>query len=131
MNKLFLLLLLISTSIFAETPQEGLKEILNLYKTKNIDELVKKRYTELHKAKSETEVQQVIDMLTRQVTNEKSQKRLTDFFESILNVEPVISKQDPKYIQETETGDLAKFKAPSGRTYRLFKMKTGLWGFHL
>lgn len=131
MKTVLLMIMFISSSIFAETPKEGIAEILNLYKTKDVEKLVKERYTELHKAKTEKEVKQVIDMLKGLVSDEKTLKRLTDFLSELQLVEPVLSKQDPKYIQETETGDIAKFKAKSGRSYRLFKMKSGKWGFHL
>ncbi|MCM8531885.1 MAG: hypothetical protein NE330_12040 [Lentisphaeraceae bacterium] len=131
MKKLLLILFLFTLSMAAETPKDGLSAILSFYKNKQIETLVKERYTELYKAKNEKDLKKIVTFLSELANDEKFMKEFSSFFEELLKTEPKLSKQDPEYIRETETGDIAKFKAKSGRTYRLYKMKSGKWGFHL
>ncbi len=48
-----------------ETPNEGLTAIIKLYETKDFDTLVRERYAELHKAKSEAEVVVLIEKFSK------------------------------------------------------------------
>ena len=131
MKKIVALLIFIGYIAYAETPKEGLIAITNFYKSKNMESLVKERYTEIHKAESIEDVQKIIDYLNKDISKEEKLKKYIEFFEALQKVEPEIYTKDSKYVQETETGEVAKFKLESGRTYRLYEMKDGRWGFHL
>ena len=57
-HMLILTVLTFSPLLFVgeETPNEGLTAIIKLYETKDFDTLVRERYAELHKAKSEAKL---------------------------------------------------------------------------
>ena len=93
--------------------------------------MVRERYTEIHKAKTEPEIKEIIKMQADFMVDEQTYNNVISFFEEIKDLDPILSIGDPQYVQPTETGERAKFKAKSGRTYRLFKMKSGRWGFHM
>ncbi|EDM25990.1 hypothetical protein LNTAR_19372 [Lentisphaera araneosa HTCC2155] len=114
-----------------ETPQEGLEAIIDLYETKNITKLVNERYTEIHKFKNEEDKQEVINKITKYISNEKKYEEMILFFKSVQNTEPNFSQTDPKWVQPTETGESANFKGKPGQTYTLYEMKNGLWGFRM
>ncbi len=126
-------ILFLSVHTYAETPREGLKAIIELYKTKNFKKLVQERYSELERfGRTEDIVNKLTEIFRKRYSNDKLLARTVSFLERALKAKPLIVKrEDP---QKGETGDVAKFKVVlNSRTveYRLYKMKTGLWGFHL
>lgn len=135
MKKIILMLIVgvfLAVQAYTETPKEGLKAIIKLYKSQDFEKLVKERYSELHKAKNEKDVQKVIEMLKKRFSQEKKREQMISFLESALKSPPKEIKNEKP--QKTESGNIAKFKIEmKGRTieYKLYKMKTGLWGFHL
>lgn len=129
---IFLLLLFIAGSSFAETPKEAAKALRALYESKNFDKLVKERYTELHKAKSDKDVQKIIDMISGQFSNDKNLKMILGIYDQILNTEPTIKENSQP--QKSESGKVAIFKVKFGDReipFKLYQMKNGKWGFHL
>lgn len=119
-----------NAQIFAneETPYQAIKEIMNLYKTKDFETLVKDRYAELHKAKSDTEVQKVIQMFSKKFSGDKILNRILAIYEITLAITPeIVENPNP---QITETNKMAIFKMEKGEM-KLYLLKTGKWGFHI
>ena len=125
-------LLFMAGGLFAETPKEAAKALKALYETKNFEKLVKERYTELHKAKTDKDVQKVIDMISGQFSKEKNLKMILSIYDQLINVEPTV-EDNPKP-QQGESGKVAVFKVKFGDKeipFKLYQMKNGKWGFHL
>ena len=129
---IFTLLFFIAGSVFAETPKEAAKALKALYEAKDFEKLVKERYTELHKAKNDKDVQKIIDMISGQFSNEKNLKMILTIYDQLINTEPTIEeKANP---QKSESGKVAVFKVKFGDKelpFKLYEMKNGKWGFHL
>ena len=111
-----------------ETPEEGLQIILELYQARNFETLVLERYAELYKANSENEIASVIAFFERRFSNEEKLNEVTSFFMVALEGSPEISNDYESQI--SETGEIAIFIV-GDVTFTLYKMKTGLWDFHL
>ena len=73
-----------------ETPEDGLKVILILYKEKNFEELIKERYTEIYKAEEVGKVDAIIQKLSKRFSNEKKLNQVIAVFESLVDVKPDI-----------------------------------------
>ena len=119
-------------NLFAETPKEGAAAIKKLFESKNFETLVKERYTELFKAKSDDEVQKLIDMISKRFGNEKNLKMILSIYDEVLKVEPVV-EDDPSPL-ESENGKMATFLIKfHGKEipFKLYQMKNEKWGFHL
>jgi hypothetical protein len=125
MRKFALIIMLISTSIFAETPHEALSKIQSLYKSKDIKTLMKERYvhTDIPSRVKSTE-----KILKKLVSKKKSRDLVIKFFDSIIELEPKIIKRTPS--SPNETGEWASFtEGMNGKSYKLFMLKSGKWGF--
>lgn len=131
MMLLFAMTLLWAPSAAAETPQEGAKAILTLLKERNYTDLFQKRYSEWYKAEAEgMKPEAAIERLSARW--EKNHDMMVKLYEQLASSEFELSKNEMP--QETETGDIATAMVSIGEKkvpYCLYKMKSGLWGFHL
>ena len=115
--------------VVAESAADGLKAIVHLYETKDYDKLVRERYAEIHKAKNEGEVKELIQMFIDGFGDRKMFEAQVEKLKAALKSTPAVS--DKGYSpQMTETGETAVFKTDKGEV-RLYKLKSGKWGFHL
>ena len=120
-----------SLSVSAETAIEGLKEIKALYEAKNFEKLIKERYSEIHKAKDDAEVEKIIGFMKKRFGNEKNLNMVLKIYEGAEKVEPVIMKNPSP--NESEDENMAVFKIKfHGKElpFNLYQMKNGKWGFH-
>ena len=125
-----LLIAMFTLSANAETPNEASKAILELIKKKDYESIVRKRYSEIHKAKTEEEVKRVIDMLSKRWG--KDNQIVISIFEQLSTAKFTTSKNNNP--QKTETGRIATASFKLGDKtipYKLYEMKNGLWGFHM
>lgn len=111
-----------------ETPEEGLSEILNLYRMRDFETLVRERYAELYKAKTEADILSVIALFGRRFSNNETLDEVISFLAIASEDSPEVSNDYEPQI--SETGEIAVFMVDK-ETYTLYKMKTGVWGFHL
>ena len=117
-------------SLQAETPKEASKAILELLNKKDYDSIFRKRYTEIHKAKTEDQVKKVIKSLSKAWS--KNHQMFVQMFTELSKKEFTIS--DHKHAQKTETGRKATATIKMGKKefpYNLYEMKNGTWGFHM
>lgn len=127
---LCLLLLTFVSPSFAsgETPKEALQVIIDLYKSSDFDTLIRKRYAEIHKAKSDGDINKLIARHTKRFSNKKLLGKAIQFYESALRSTPrIITNKNP---QITETDKMAEFPLDKN-VYKLYLLKTGVWGFHM
>ncbi|HEY5653437.1 MAG TPA: hypothetical protein VIR63_03600 [Pontiella sp.] len=114
-----------------ETPQAAAAVISELLQQRNYSTLFQERYSEWHKVEAEGVPPEVaISKLT--ALFEKQHDTLVDVYNQLAKAEFTINQNDIP--QKTETGDVASATISlNGENipYRLYKMKTGLWGFHL
>ncbi len=115
----------------AETPKDGAAAILKLLKDRSYSELFQKRYSEFYKAEAQgMKPEQAVEKLT-EVFN-KNYDRLLKQYEAMAKADFTIEKNPAP--QQTETDEIATATVQIGETKtpcRLYKMKTGGWGFHL
>ena len=112
-----------------EKPAQALDVLITLYEKKDFDTLVRERYTEIHKAKSDTEIKKLIEKYKKRYADADKLKQVVDFYKSAKKVKAIIGKAEIP--QKTETGRVARFTLKSGPTLTLYEMKSGTWGFHL
>lgn len=125
------LILLSALSVVAETPQEGAAAILSLLKERNYTELFTTRYTEWYKAEAEG-VPQEAAVKKLSSLMERGYDQMVEVFTGLSTAEFEFSTYD--LVQQTETGETATATVILGEKqipYTLYKMKNGLWGFHL
>jgi hypothetical protein len=128
---LILLILLIGVpQSFAgeETPEDGLKVILTLYKEKNFEKLIKERYTEIYKAEEVGKVDELVQKFSTRFSNEKKLNQVIEIFESLVDIKPEIVVNSMPRI--TETDKMAKFPIKNGE-FKLYLQTNGKWGFHM
>lgn len=101
----------------AETPQEGLKAIVELYKKQDWEGLVKQRCLDTKHAGSDEAVQELIANLSSQFSEEDSLAALVSSYEAALAAEPQIKSE----------GTVAIFASEAG-SVKLSKMQSGVWG---
>lgn len=115
----------------AETPKEGAVTMLKLLKERNYNDLFQQRYAEWYKVEAEgKETAEAIKKLSSMW--ERNYDMMVKLFEQLASAEYDISTTDNPL--QSETGDVATATVSIGGksvTYRLYKMKNGLWGFHL
>lgn len=111
-----------------ETPEDGLKEILTLYKEKNFEKLIKERYTEIYKAEEVGKVNELIQKFSKRFSNEKKLNQVVAVFETLVDVKSEIAVNPMPRI--TETDKMAKFPIKNGE-FKLYLQKNGKWGFHM
>jgi len=116
---------------FAETPQEGAATMFKLLKERNYSELFQQRYAEWYKVAAEgREPAEAIKQLSS--VWERNYDMMVSLYEQLAGAEYEMGKTDAP--QQTETGETATGSVSiGGKTipYTLYKMKSGLWGFHL
>ncbi len=126
---LFFLLIVVPLSFAGEeTPEDGLKSVLNLYKEKNFEKLIKERYTEIYKAEEAGKVDELIEKFTKRFSNEKLLNQVIAVFESLVDAKPEIVVNSMPRI--TESDKIAKFPIKNGE-FKLYLQKNGKWGFHM
>jgi len=130
LSLILLILLIGAPQSFAgeETPEDGLKVILTLYKEKNFEKLIKERYTEIYKAEEIGKVNELIQKFSKRFSNEKKLNQVIAVFESLVDVKPdIVVNHKPRI---TETDKMAKFPIKNGE-FKLYLQKNGKWGFHM
>ena len=130
LSLILLSLLIVVSQSFAgeETPEDGLKVILILYKEKNFEKLIKERYTEIYKAEEIGKVNELIQKFSKRFSNEKKLNQVIAVFESLVDVKPdIVVNHKPRI---TETDKMAKFPIKNG-VFKLYLQKNGKWGFHM
>ncbi len=125
---LFLLIVVPLSFAGEETPEDGLKSILTLYKERNFEKLIKERYTEIYKAEEAGKVDVLIEKFTKRFSNEKMLNQVIAVFESLVDVKPEIVVNPMPRI--TESDKIAKFPTKNGE-FKLYLQKNGEWGFHM
>ena len=123
-------LLVLAPNAFAaeETPQQGLTNIITLYKTKNFERLIRERYSEIYKAEALEKVEELIKKFSHRMSNEDKLQKVIRTLGEIQKVNPeIIVNSAPR---ETETEKMATFRFKEN-TYTLYLQKTGKWGFHM
>ena len=114
-----------------ETPQGAAAAISDLLSNRDYSTLFQERYSEWHKVEAEgVEAEVAITRLSAMW--EKQHDMLASVFKQLASAEFALSKSEMP--QKTETGDVATANVSvNGKdiTYRLYRMKNGLWGFHL
>jgi hypothetical protein len=130
LSLILLILLIGAPQSFAgeETPEDGLKVILTLYKEKNFEKLIKERYTEIYKAEEVGKVNELVQKFSKRFSNEKKLNQVITVFESLVDVTPEIVVNPMPRI--TETDKMAKFQMENGE-FKLYLQKSGKWGFHM
>lgn len=127
----FAIVMFCALEVAAETPQEGATAILKMLKARNYSDLFQQRYSEWHKVEAEG-VKPEVAIKKLSTIWEKNYDMLVKLFEKLSNAQFKITKNDNP--QKTETGDIATSTVTIGEKkipYRLYKMKNGLWGFHM
>lgn len=127
---LYLVLFSLALTVGAETPNEGAKAILDLVKSKNYTDLFKTRYAEWYKVEADkVEPQKAVESLSGKW--EKQHDLMLSLYEQLSTAEYELSSIDSP--QASETGEVATTTVTLGQKkipYKLYKMKSGLWGFH-
>jgi len=100
-----------------ETPQEGLKAIVELYKKQDWEGLVKQRCLDTKHAESEAAVKELIGNLSSQFSDEQFLSALVTSYEAALKKEPEIKAEGTVAIFASEVGSV-----------KLSKMENGVWG---
>ena len=115
-------------SVQDETAAEGLDAILALYKTREFDQLIRERYSEIYKAQEAGKVDVLIEKFSQRFSDEKQLNDVVATLESLTGVQPeVVTNPNPRV---TETEKMAKFPMEQGE-FTLYLQKTGKWGFHM
>ena len=120
-------LVLASCGSKPETVEDGINAIIKLYKTGDFKKLVNERYAEIHKAKSEKEVNKIIEMYTKRFKNVKYLNQAIGAYTKALLIKPIMTTNENSQI--SETGQVATFKGDKFRI-KLYMLKSGKWGFH-
>lgn len=114
-----------------ETPQDGAAAISDLLQKRDYSTLFQERYSEWHKVEAEG-VEPEVAIKKLSAMWEKQHDMLASVFKQLASAEFALSKSEMP--QKTETGDVATANVSvNGKdiAYRLYRMKNGLWGFHL
>ncbi len=128
---LLLIVFLTGAGLSAETPREGAKAILELVKDRNYAVIFNERYAEWHKVEdAKRRPEEAIQKLS--LGWELNRDMVLSIFKQLSKADYEIgTNPDP---QESETGEIAVTTVIIGdRTipYQLYKLKSGLWGFHM
>lgn len=121
---------LFSIAAAAESPQEGLQAIIALHEAEDFSTLIKQRYPELDKVTSEAKVAVLIERYTQRAAGTPARLQQTIAQYSRYLEAPVAMAKNPMP-RSTETDSVAIFSLNKKETMRLYKQKTGKWGFHL
>ena len=104
----------------AETPQEALRAIMQLYQARDFDALIRTRYAEISKAPHERAIQALVDQFTDLFQDDTQLQEAINTYQTALLRDPVL----------TDNGMTATFYLDDG-FIRLSRMSSGKWGFHL
>lgn len=111
-----------------ETPHEAVRAIIELYRVRDYETLIRERYTERHKAEAAGKMRELTDKFAGRLADEATLQKVISAYSECLEVTPVII--DNPYPQVTETNKVALFELKDG-AFRLYLQKTGKWGFHM
>ncbi|MBK1877747.1 hypothetical protein [Pelagicoccus mobilis] len=100
-----------------ETPQDGLKAIVELYKKQDWEGLVKQRCLDTKHADSEAAVQELVANLSSQFSEKDTLSALVASYEAALAAEPKVNAEGKVAIFASEMGSV-----------KLSKMENGVWG---
>lgn len=101
----------------SETPEEGLKTIVELYKKQDWEGLIRKRSLDTKHAVSEEDVEKLIANLGARYEDEAFLSALVKSYEAALSAKPQLKSE----------GTVAIFASESG-SVKLSKMENGTWG---
>ncbi len=114
-----------------ETPKDGAAAISDLLQKRNYSTLFQERYSEWYKVEAEG-VEPEVAITKLSALCEKQYDMLVRVFDQLASAEFTLSRNEMP--QKTETADVATaIVSVNGEDipYRLYRMKNGLWGFHL
>ena len=123
MKKLILLLLCLSSSLFAETATDAMADIYELYKTKNVDKIFAKRFIDYD---NEQKVKVFKASLLKRLNDEKINKAMMKQLKGFSSVNPKYFK--PMKIDPGPKGYVraASFKF-NGKRLHLHQMHDRTW----
>jgi hypothetical protein len=101
-----------------ETPREALLELIGYDEAGNFDGLIRTRYSEIAKAKTDAQVQTLVAQFSRRFGDKNALAQAIQTYKSALEIEPEISEDGPLAIYNLEQG-----------TVVLSRMPNGMWGF--
>jgi hypothetical protein len=132
MKKIILFISLLGAlALHAETPKEGAKAIGELIQAQNYSELFTTRYSEWYKVENEgIAPDKAIAQLSRGY--KKQHEMILSIYSQLADAEFELSQRENP--QASETGEIATATVKMGekeRPFKLYKMKNGLWGFHM
>ena len=133
MKRILSLILLTLTAVVAnaETPQEAAKAIHDLIQAENYAELFPTRYSEWHKVEAEgVAPEKAIERLSAMF--KKQREPMLSIYSQLAEAEFELSTKEKP--QVSETGNIATATVKFGEReipFKLYEMKSGLWGFHL
>lgn len=132
MKKLITLLgLLLTMAAQAETPQEAAQVIHDLIKSENYSKLFTTRYSEWHKVETDgITPEKAVEKLSGMF--KKQREPLLAIYSQLAAADFTIETRDNPQI--SETGKVATATVKLGERdipFKLYEMKSGLWGFHL
>ena len=115
----------------AETPKEGAEAILKLLEKREYSTLFQQRYSEWYKVDDVgKDPAEAVEKLSSRW--ERNYTMMVDLFSQLTDADFQMSTSETP--QESETGEVAAGTILiDGKdvSFRLYKMKSGLWGFHL
>lgn len=114
---LFLGAALVQADPAGETPQQALKDIVELYKNEDWEGLVKTRCVDSKHAVSEEEMSKLVSSVKSQFSDDELRDALIASYEAALSVSPRIESE----------GTVAIFASDYG-SVKLSKMNSGAWG---
>ncbi len=86
-----------------ETPEEALETIIELYQSRDFDTLIQERYAELHKAKSQEQIDSLINKFIQTFEDDNKLKQVIHIYEQASLVTPVFQTNPLPQESETET----------------------------
>ncbi|MDQ8204521.1 hypothetical protein [Pelagicoccus sp. SDUM812003] len=114
---LFLSVAFVQADMETETPEQGLSEIVELYKSQDWETLVRNRCLDSKHAESEAALQALIASVSRQFSDKDLREAIVSSYEAALKSKPRIEAE----------GTVAIFSCDLG-SVKLSKMDSGVWG---
>lgn len=115
---LFIGATLVNADTAAETPEQGLNAIVELYKNQDWEGLVNERCVDAHHAATEEAKKELVAQLSSQFSEADTLSALVTSYEAALAAKPQIESE----------GTVAIFASDAG-SVKLSKMENGVWGF--
>ena len=128
---LAILTLFISVAAFAETPQEGASEIFELLKKEDYESIFKTRYAERYKIeKEDMSAEEAIQKLSKPW--KRNYVLYLEVYEQLSKAEFKLSKTDNPQVSQTGEVAVTDVLIQGNKVqFKLYKMKSGYWGFQL